>query len=623
MRTFDEILAEEEARDRDAAQVAPSKPEPMRTVPPKDVAGLQARIKAGESPLPGGLHSAWEAIKESNQVVGENLANRTLAGVPSRVLGLAESVAPEWWKSDRAQPLPERGKSGRGIADRPEDFLPGESTLSSVPAAALDTAAVGGIMGKAGEAIAQGPRMLAAKFGATEAQQVVRPAVQTAANAAGAGLGYGAADAALRGGDLGEVVEGGLSGAAGNAMMSHLPAVAGAIESRMNQATAGRCDIIAFPAAPESRMNQAIINRAVKPLLGIGQGKSANKAQLALGKGDKVAGKEEMKKVLVEEGLEPTIRKDRANIANVVAEKKEQVWEELGPIRAIAYEAEPSASVPMHEVKKALYESMPAHRKGTDFHDDMDKAWKMLQDRAKRIGSPLSFPVRNLFENARAMESLGYNRTEASFANGESARNIGKILRDLVDMRISKVYVKHPELAKKAMGFPVEDASERVLSTGEINPEYTEAQAAAKIAKKSGEPDLAVDALGDKYLDMKRRYSRLSAIEPAAEQLASRSSQERPGLINSMMGGGRRLFGGMVGGAAGGAPGVLAGAAIADLAGRSVSPFQRATGAVASRLAGPAVDPQLSGAILARFGQEGLDAYETYLANKNAKGASK
>ena len=137
-KTFEELVAEEEARELSGAN-EPAPPAAMKTIPPKDAKELREKIKAGTYPLPGGIRTAWEALQESNRAVGQSLADQTLMGVPGRVLRSAGQFG------EPPQPIPEIGKTKRA-----EDYLPGEATLASVPAAAIDVAAMGGVGSKAG-----------------------------------------------------------------------------------------------------------------------------------------------------------------------------------------------------------------------------------------------------------------------------------------------------------------------------------------------------------------------------------------------------------------------------------------------------------------------------------------
>jgi len=576
MQTLDELIAEEEADD--AAGVngpAAGTDATVRTVAPKNAKELREKIKAGTYPLPGGLRTAWEALQESNRAAGQSLADQTLMGVPGRALRAAGQFG------EPPQPIPEAGKVKRG-----EDYLPTEQTLTSVPAAAIDVATMGGAGSKAGETLGAIPGQVARRLGASEAQTAVRPGLQAATNAGGAGTVFGGTDAALRGGDLEDIGSGMITGAAGNVLMSQVPAIAGSVE--------------------EAARNAAM-SRAVRPLLATGQGKAANKMQLALGKGDKAAGKAEAKRVVEQEGLEPTIRKNPSDLANVVQEKLDEIGaKELGPIRALAYEAEPGARVPVARIKEKLRGLLTEEKKGTDFHDDVELAIKTLEERSGKAGSQGQFPLRPLLKNAQEFERDGYGKTEAKFRDGESARAIGSTLRGLVDERISKIYQKRPELVKQALGLSPTVAEPRYLETGAENPDYVppprpgqrRAVAQGLDPEATGET-LNLSALGDRYAAARKRYADLKAVEPAAEQLSSRMSQERsPGLINAVATSGKRLLGGVVGGSVGGAPGAILGAAGMDIAGRLASPVQRTAGGAARIVGtGPAVDPRLTGAI--------------------------
>jgi hypothetical protein len=589
IRSFDDILAEQEAVELPPAQPAKSRAVPLT---PDRKAALQAKIDAGMIPLPGGLDTAKDAALDAFDEAGNQFGRKALFGIPGRV------SAAVLGQPRRVDPIPDPSTQPGG--KKWDDYVPDAVALNTgtgLGASAADMVAIGGAVGKAGETLGAIPGQVARRLGASEASTAVRPSLQTAANAGGAGAAFGASDAAIRGGDLVDVGEGAIQGAAGNVLMSQLPAVAQSIE---NSAT------------------NAVMHRATKPFLAIGQGKAANKAQLALGKGDKARGAQELQRVVQEEGLEPTVRKNPANIANVVQEKQEQVWEqELGPVRVLAMNAEPGARVPQSTAKKTLRALLKDEDAGTGRHEDIEKAISIMDKRAENLGTPGQWPLKNLLKNAQEFERDGYGKTEAKFSDGESARAIGKALRNLYDERISKIYMKRPELVMQALGRTPPEAQQKILETGELNPDYIPPRKPWQ--PMSEDEALSLGQLGDKYASARKRFADLKAIEPAAEQLASRMSQERPGLINSMQHGGRRLLGGIIGGHAGGAPGAILGAGLAEVAGRVVSPVQRASGAVASRLSGPAVDPKLAGAIVARYGQEALDAYTTFLANQTRK----
>jgi hypothetical protein len=521
----------EQAQPAEAPEATPPAVEPPpASIPPKDQAGLQRKIQAGMLPQKSAWDNVLESLGESNRAVGSALLDKTLFGVPAKLDEAVEGLPP--------------GTHARIAADNPL-----ESTMAGLPAAAIDTATMSGPASAASEAIA--PLVRGA-----------RPALQTAAKSAAGGALFGGSDAALRGGDLSDVGQGMAQGAAGNLALSTLPPVA---------------------AKLEEAANNAIMSRAAKPLLAVGQGKAANKTQLTLGSGDKELGKQELKRVIEEEGLEPTIRKNPGSLGNVVREKQNEVWEkELGPIRQMALTAEPDAKIPLAKIRERLTGILGEEAKGTDAHDDVDKAIGLLQSRAEKIGNKGQFPIKNLLKNAQEFERDGYGGTEAKFADKQTARAIGKTLRSLVDERISTIYQRNPALTAKALGRAPED-----LGMGR------------PFARTS---DLDLETLGGKYRAALERYADLKGIEPAAEQYASRMGQERhPGLISAIKQGLARTAGAVVGGHLAGAPGAMLGFGAAELPGKLAGPVQRGARALAAPLAGPAVNPGVAGATAARL----------------------
>ena len=518
----------EQAQPAEAPET-PAPAGPTISIPPKDQAGLQRKIQAGMLPQKDMWENVLESIGESSRAVGSALLDKTLFGVPAKLDEAIEGLPP--------------GTHARIAAENPL-----ENTMAGLPAAAIDTATMSGPAAAAGEAIAPLVRN-------------ARPALQTAAKAATGGAFFGGSDAALRGGDLGDIGQGMAQGAAGNLALSTLPPVAAKIEDAANS---------------------AIMSRAAKPLLAVGQGKAANKTQLALGSGDKELGKQELKRVIQEEGLEPVIRKNPGSLGNVVREKQDEIWEkELGPIRQMALEAEPGAKVPLAKIRERLTSILGEEAKGTDAHDDVDKAIALLDTRAEKIGTKGQFPIKNLLKNAQEFERDGYGGTEAKFADKQTARAIGKTLRNLVDERISTIYQRNPALTAKALG--------RTPEAGTSKP----------FARTS---DLDLETLGGKYRAALEHFADLKGIEPAAEQYASRMGQERhPGLINAIKQGLGRTAGALVGGHIAGAPGAMLGFGAAELPGKLAGPVQRGARALAAPFAGPAVNPGVAGAAAGRL----------------------
>lgn len=563
--------------DREDAEVAPwdreepaavvEKAQPVRSVPPRNTAELKARIKAGEFELPGGIKTAWDALMESNREVGQQLADRTLLGAPGRALRAVGQFG------EPVQPIPAPGAS-----KRPEDYLPTEATLSGVPAAAIDMASMGGAAGKAGETLGQLPAAAARRLGASEAATVVRPGLQTAANVAGAGAVYGGSDAAMRGGDVVDVVEGAGQGALGNLVLSNVPAAAGKV------AQAAR---------------NAITTRAVKPLVGIGQGVKADKALAGLGKGDVELGEQEMRRVIEQEGLAPVVNAKASKMGNAFEERLDEVWrKELGPVRAKALETEPEAKIPVKKIEERLRSLVAKTEAGTDVHDDVEKAIGLLKARAGTIGNKGQFPVENLLKNAQEFERDGFGKSQPKFADGATARAIGKTLRLLTDERIGQIYAKNPKLVREVLGRKEAAPVPRLLPTGEENPEYIPPRAARPWARTQ-EDALDLELLGEKYAAARKRYADLKKIEPLIDQLAKRRAEHRPGLISTMKHGLGNLTFGTLGYGVGGGKGMAAGVLGHEVASRAMPYAERATYRLSEPFAGPAVDPLLGGAVAA------------------------
>lgn len=561
-----------EAEAEKEPEAPPAAPPRVAAVPPRNTAELKAKIKAGEFELPGGIKTAWDALMESNREVGQQLADRTLLGAPGRALRAVGQFG------EPVQPIPAPGAS-----KRPEDYLPTEATLSGVPAAAIDMASMGGAAGKAGETLGQLPAAAARRLGASEAATVVRPGLQTAANVAGSGAVYGGSDAAMRGGDVVDVVEGAGQGALGNLVLSNVPAAAGKV------AQAAR---------------NAITTRAVKPLVGIGQGVKADKALAGLGKGDVELGEQEMRRVIEQEGLAPVVNAKASKMGNAFDERLDEVWrKELGPVRAKALETEPEAKIPVKKIEDRLRSLVAKTEAGTDVHDDVEKAIGLLRERAGKIGNKGQFPIENLLKNAQEFERDGFGKSQPKFADGATARAIGKTLRLLTDERIGQIYAKNPKLVREVLGRKEAAPVPRLLPTGEENPEYIPPRSARPWARTQ-EDALDLELLGEKYAAARKRYADLKKIEPLIDQLAKRRAERRPGLVPTLVHGITDTTGALAGYGLLGNKGLVGGLALTR-GGRFAAPYaERAIAASAGKIAGPAVDPNLAGAAAARAKDE-------------------
>jgi hypothetical protein len=191
---------------------------------PERKAVVDQQIQAGMLPVPGGARTLAEAFRESNQSAGQSLADQTLGGIPGRLMRATGTYG------DQVQPIP---TPGRGAAHRPEDYIPDERALASLPAAALDMATVGGAFGKAGQTLGGGATSLARGLGAK-----VGPGLQAAVDNGATGALYSGADTAVRGGSPGEVLASMPYGAGAGVAMGALPAIAEGAEGVLSRKVA-------------------------------------------------------------------------------------------------------------------------------------------------------------------------------------------------------------------------------------------------------------------------------------------------------------------------------------------------------------------------------------------------
>lgn len=531
------------------------------SVPPKDQRALRDKIQRGMLPEKSKGQMAIEAIGESNTAAGQALMDQTLWGLPG--------------KAARAL-----GIYGKPVA--PVDSIVNESNLASLPAAAFDMATMGGALGKAGEAIGQAPQMIARKLGMSEAKTAVRPTIQTMENAAASGSIYGGLGGAARNENLSElpadVSSGMIEGAAGNALMSSVP--------------------VGFSALKNAG-ERAIVSRAVRPLVGIGQGVKADKALAGLGKGDVELGEKEMRRVIEQEGLAPVINSKSTKMQKTFDAKLEEVWtKELGPIRAKALAVEPDAKVQVRQIEERLRALVGKDQAGTDVHDDVEKAIAMLKERAEKIGDKRGFPVQNLLKNAQEFERDGFGKSQPKFADGQTARAIGKELRALTDERLAKIYAKNPKVVREMLGMKEPDVQPKLLETGADNPDYV-APRLKKPWEMTDEDVVNLGVLGEAYQAARKRYADLKKLEPLIEQLAKRRAEQRPGLINTLKRAAGNVTAGMLGYGTLGGKGILPAMLAAEGARLGAPLAERATAAVGRFGAGNAVDPRLAGAIMA------------------------
>lgn len=461
MKRFAEYLAEEEAPATPKAEAA-AKPrrfadylaeaeaEPVKAAPEdtgvkslpmsaEKKADVDRQIQAGMLPIPGGARTVADSILESNTAVGQNLADKTLMGVPGRVMRAAGVYG------DSVQPIPQPGK---GDAHRPEDYLPGEAPMSNLPAAALDMASLGGAFGKAGQAIGQAPASIARAIGAKEAQTLVRPSIQAAAEAGGAGALYSGADTALRGGTPGEVLASMPEGALANVAMSHLPAVAGKAE-----------DILA----------KRVVANDLRPIKQMSKKGTLDKELIQFGGGDPEEGARQMADFVQRENLGPVLRqKGQAAVSQYEAAKDKVYEQDLKPIYEHAYAAEPHAAVSFDEIASRLRANI--RKQGGNEHRLVEKAIDEIKARTELVSKTGEVPLETVLTNARDFQAAGHAGVVNFDAPPESKvvmRQVGQVLRGLANEKVADIYRRHPEAAQKL--YFKEPANRPYVNDGEFD----------------------------------------------------------------------------------------------------------------------------------------------------------
>jgi hypothetical protein len=552
-------------------------PEPSVTVPPKDPEGLQKKIDAGMLPLPGGLETAKQAWGEAQRTAVNSLADQTLFGLPGRAMrAVGAAPAP-------AQPIP---KMGKGDARRWDDFLPTEATLTGVPAAAIDTASIGGIIGRAGQTIGSVPAELARKLGASEAQTAVRPSIQAAADAAGGGATFGAIDAVARGNDP---IEGAAVGSIGGALMSQLPAVASSVEGALSRQVL-RNDL-----------------RSVKQMAKKG---TLDKALAQFGNGDQEAGAREMLAFADREHLGPVFRAKGDSANKAMEARKQSVWkEDLEPIYRWAKAADPKAAVPMEQIAGRLRAQV--RERGGNEAELIEKAIAKLTERNAglrgRGGVPEEdMPLDVLLTNARDFQGAGHAGVVNYMDPPESkiaAREIGRTLRALANERVARIYEQNPKAAVAlATGKPATSPTVtfRDEPAGKVRAGAGEKVRAADYpnvwARRYQEArDLAADvparlAAGNK------RYSDYAKLQPIVEQAgALKAGEKMHGLIDLIKRGRANMAGAAIGYALGGGPaGAVVGAGVTEAGRRIYPPALRGARAVADFASGVPVPAAMS-----------------------------
>jgi hypothetical protein len=553
------IDAEEEARRA------------VTAIPPKDPAALQRKIDAGMSPLPGGIRTLADAFRESNQAVGQRLADGTLLGAPGQALRAAGMFGAP------VQPIPE---PGRGAARKPEDYLPTEETLTSVPAAAVDMATMGGAFGRAGQTIARAPGAIARGLGASEAQAAVRPGLQVAAESAGAGGLYSGADTAMRGGTPSEVLASVPLGVAGGVGMSQLPAAAGAIERSLGRRVAAN---------------------DLRPVKQMAKKGTLDKELIQFGNGNPEEGAKEMIAFVQRENLGPVLRQKGQKAVQEFEARKNEVWErDLKPIYEYAKKAEPDAAVSFDEIAATLRAGIA--KRGGNEHRLVEKAIDEIKARTELVGKNGVVPLDSLLTNARDFQSAGHAGVVNYDAPPESKvvmRQVGGALRRMANERVARIYERHPEAAQELftgqarspMGVTFRDqpSTPSMVRAGEYPNAW------ARRYENAQEYAADVPRL---LAEGNKRFSDYAKLEPLVRQASTlKAGEKKWGLINLLGHGMTGTAGGLMGYWAGGLPGAVAGTAAIEGAMAGAPRVLRGGRGLASQLAGPAVPSGIAGAL--------------------------
>lgn len=566
------------------------------TIPPQDSAALEAKIRAGMLPLPGGLRTAGQAIAESSAEVGQQLVDQTLGGIPGRVIREVEPAVmspllgreaaqriPEMLLGPRPQPIPEPGK-----VKRPEDYLPTERTLTGIPAAAIDMAVTGGPVGEAGETLAQGARQAAEHLGALPGRIAARPGVQNAISASGGGALYGGADAAVRGGGPVDVFEGAGMGAVGGLAAGQLPAIAG---------------------VAERELGRQVVRNDLKPVKQMSKKGSLDKAMTQFGNGDPEVGAQQMLDFVQRENLGPIFREKGQSSVRQLEARKNHVWhEDLEPIYRWARAAEPNASVPMDVIESRLRATVS--REGGNEAELVGKAIAKLRERneslrSRRGISEDEMPLDVLLTNARDFQSAGHAGVVNYQDPPESkmvAREVGRALRGIANDRVIRVYERHPDAAF-ALYSGVESRPPGVTFRNQPStPSRVRAEQYPDAwARWYNNMKQYAESVPQRLAAGNRRYSDYAKLEPLVEQSATLKAGEKNfGLIDLLRRSATGGAAGLIGYGLGDVPG-MAIAVGAKEATRAAMPYvTRKAATSAGYLSGPSVSNGLPGALAAK-----------------------
>ena len=337
---------------------------------------------------------AKEALLESENDFNANIGQKALMGAPGAVSNAI--VGPP----QRPQPLP------NGPAKHWEDYLPSSSTLTDIPAMAIDTAVFGGPLSKAAEGISPLVRKLPA-------------AVQRITKGVTAGGLFGATDAAVRGEDLAGVAKGGLRGVVGGAGTALIPEAAAGVE---NWAQSGPVKRLATKLVGTGKVDSSRLtdSRPLGPETDVGPTDEhpylgeVNENLILDAQGNPVAsgstipekiasrmnesGKEftqgQLSRTLASEGLDHVSPENLAAVVKARADGLQTAA--ISPIRRAAFAAAPDATVDTATVQAKINNLLTDAEKGTKRHYDIEDAVHSIPTRAKKIGDPNQIPLENL-----------------------------------------------------------------------------------------------------------------------------------------------------------------------------------------------------------------------------------
>lgn len=560
---------------------------------PDRKAKLDADIAATSLPQKSNWDRIVESTLESTRSAASQFNKKALFGIPDRVLQAVGN------SDEPAQTIPEAGK-----AKRPEDYVPSNALAdmgTSLAAAGVDMSTMGGAVGKAGETIGQAPAALARKLGASEAATSVRPSLQTAANAGGAGALYSGADTAVHGGSPSDVLASMPVGAAANIAMSQIPAVAGAVED------------VAAPKVVASEL------RSIKRMSKKG---SLDKSLEQFGNGDAEVGARNMQQFAENEGLGKIFSEKGEKLISKYNTKKHDVWDkDLAPIYKYATEAEPKAVTPIGEVESRLRANIKV--RGSDQEQLVNKSIDEIRKRATNINENGDVPLDSLLEIARNFQSKGHAGVvnyDAPTPAKMEAREIGRTLRTIANERVAQIYRRNPEAAFKL--FTGEESPAKPGVTFRDQPSTPGMVRADQYpddwARRYSNLQEFASSVPQKLADGNRRYSDYAKLEPLVEQAAKlKAGEKRFGLwdlINHSVTGSAAAGAGYV---LGGPEGAAMGVGGLE-AGRAMYPHMVKGAAGASgAISGPAVSPYLSGAALAKMTLPQLKEYAASMPQRD------